>query len=110
METDSFLLSVNRNDNIRDFKNLHDIFDISNIDGNHELFSNKNRKVVVKFKIENPKIIGIDEFVCLRSKVYSFRCAVDIKHFLKGVSKSQSKHNKFEEQKMYRWRGISKRM
>ena len=30
---------------------------------------------------------------------------------LKGVSKSQSKHKNFEEyKKMFRWRGISKRM
>ena len=35
--------------------------------------------------------------VCLGSKMYSFNCGDDIKNKLKGFSKSQSKHNKFEE-------------
>ena len=69
MDIDSFILSVDRNDTIKDLKNLQYIFDFSNIDENHELFSNKNEKVVVKFKIQNPKNIWIDEFVCLKSKV-----------------------------------------
>ena len=41
MDTDSFILSVNRNDIIEDLKNLQDIFDFSYIDESHELFSNK---------------------------------------------------------------------
>ena len=46
MDTDSFILSVNTNDIIRDLKNLEDIFDFSNLDENHELLSNKNKKRV----------------------------------------------------------------
>ena len=69
MDTDSFILSVNTKDIIKDLKNLEDIFDFSNLDENHELFSNKNKKVIGKFKIENPKNIWIDEFICLRSKM-----------------------------------------
>ena len=41
MDTDSFLLSVNTKDIIKDLKNLEDIFDFSNLDKNHELFSKK---------------------------------------------------------------------
>ena len=41
----------------------------------------------------------MDEFVCLRSKMYSFECRDDIKKKLKKVSKTQSKHNKFDEYK-----------
>ena len=67
MDTDSFVLSVNTKDNIKDLKNLEDIFDLSNSDENHELFSNKKKKVVGKFKIETPKNTWIDEFICLRS-------------------------------------------
>ena len=67
MDTDSFVLSVNTKDVIKDLKNLEDIFDFSNLDKNHELFSNKNKKVNSKFKIETPKNIRIDEYVCLRS-------------------------------------------
>ena len=98
MDTDSFVLSVNTKDIIKDLKNLEDIFDFSNLDKNHELFSKKN-KVIGKFKIETPNNIGIDEFVCLRSKMYAFKCGDDSKNKLKGVSKSQSKNIKFEEYK-----------
>ena len=99
MDTDSFILSVNTKDIIKDFKNLEDIFDFSNLDKTHELFSNKNKKVIGKFKIETPKNIWIDEFVCLRSKMYAFKCGDDSKNKLKGISKSQSKNIKFEEYK-----------
>ena len=95
--TDSFVLSVHTRDVIKDLKNLEDIFDFSNLDKNHELFSNKNKKVIGKFKIEIPKSIWIDEFVCLRSKMYAFKCGNDSKNKLKGISKSQSKNIKFEE-------------
>ena len=92
MDTDSFILSVTTKDITIDLKNLEDTFDFSNLDQNHETFSNKNKKVIGKFKIETPKNIWIDEFVCLRSKKYSFKCGDDYKNKLKGVSKSQSKH------------------
>ena len=74
MNTDSFILSVNTKDPIKDLKNLENIFDFSNLNKNHEIFSNKNEKVVGKFKLETPKSIWIDDFVCLRSKMYSFKC------------------------------------
>ena len=45
MDTDSFVLSVNTKDILKDLKNLEDIFDFSNLDKNHELFSNKNKKI-----------------------------------------------------------------
>ena len=99
MDTDSFALSVNTKDIIKDLKNLEDIFDFTNLDENHEIFSNRNKKVIGKFKIETPKNIWIDEFVCLRSKMYAFKCGNDSKNKLKGVSKSQSKNIKFEEYK-----------
>ena len=57
MDTDSFVLSVSTKDIIKDLKNLEDIFDFSNLDKNHELFSNKNEKVIGKIKIETPKNI-----------------------------------------------------
>ena len=66
MDTDSFILSVNTNDIIEDLKNSEDIIDFSNLFKNHELFSNKNEKVIGK--LETPESIWIDEFICLRSK------------------------------------------
>ena len=42
---------MNTKDIINDLKTLEDIFDISNLDENHELFSKKNKKVIGKFKL-----------------------------------------------------------
>ena len=111
MDTDSFVSSINTEDIIEDLKILEDIFDFSNLDKNHELFSNKNKKLFGRFKIETPANIWIDESVCLRTKMYAFKCGNDSKNKLKGFSKSQSKNINFEEcKKKFRWRGISKRM
>ena len=99
MDTDSFILSVNTKDIVKDLKNLDDMFDFSNLDKNHELFSNKNKEVIGFFKIETPKSIWIDEFICLRIKMYAFKCGDDSKNKFKGISKSQSKNIKFEEYK-----------
>ena len=97
MDTDSFILSVYTKDILKDLKNLKDSFDFSNLNEDHELFSNKNKKVIGKFKIETPKKIYIDEFVYLRSKAYSFTCGSDINCKFEGLPKCQSKHIKFEE-------------
>ena len=51
MDTDSFILSVNIKDITKDLKNLEGIFDFSNLDKNHKLFGNKNKKVIGKFEI-----------------------------------------------------------
>ena len=99
MDCDSFVLSIETENIINNLKNLGDIFDLSNLDENHELFSNKNKKVVGKFKNECPRNIWIDEFICLRSKMYVFKCGNDSKNKLKGISESQSKNIKFEEYK-----------
>ena len=84
---------------IKDLKSSEDVFDFSNLDEDDELFSNKNKKIIGNFKIECPMNTWIDEFVCLRSKAYSFKCRDNFenKKKIKGISKSQSKHIKFEE-------------
>ena len=92
---------------IKDLKSLEDIFDFSNLDENHELFRNKNKKVIGKFKIEIPRNICIDEFIVLRSKMYVFKCGDDCKNKAKGISKAFSKTIKFEDyKKMFRLRRI----
>ena len=80
MDTDSFVLIVNTKDSIGDLKNLKALFDFSNINKDHELFSNKNKKVFLKFKIETLKNIWIEKFNCLRSKLYAFKCGIDGKN------------------------------
>ena len=99
VDTDGMILSMKTENIIKDLKKLGDIFDFSNLDENHKIFINKNKKVVGKFKIETPKNVWIDEFVCLRSKTYWFKCKDkdESKNKIKGISKSQSKHIKFEE-------------
>ena len=64
MDTDSFVLSVNTKNIIQDLHNLKKYFDFSNLNEDHQLFSNINKKVLGKFKIETPKNIWIDEFHC----------------------------------------------
>ena len=98
MDTVSFILSVNTKDNIKDSKYREDLFDFNNLNESQEISSNKKKKVIGKFKIESPKNISIDKFVCLRSKMYSFDCGDDKKK-LKGIFKSQTTHINFGEYK-----------
>ena len=72
-DTDGMLLSMRTENIIKDLKNLEDMFDFSNLDEFHELFSNENKKVFGKFRIETPKNITVDELVCLGSKKYGFK-------------------------------------
>ena len=67
MDCDSFVLSIKTENIIEVFENLEDMFDFSNLDKKHELFSNKNKKVIGKFNIETPKSIWLHEFIALRS-------------------------------------------
>ena len=80
MDTDSFVLSVITKYSIGDLKNLKEMFDFSNINKDNDLFSNKNKKVILKLKIETPKNIWIDKFNCLRSKLYAFKYGIDGKN------------------------------
>ena len=102
MDCDTFILSIKLENILNDLKNLEDIFDFSTIDENHELYSEKNKKVLLKFKIETPKNIFIDEFIALRSKMYAFKCKdkIEVKNKLKGISENQSKIIKFVEYKI----------
>ena len=59
----------------------------------------KNKKVIGKIKIETPTNLTIDEFVCLRGKIYAFKCGDESKNEIEGISKSSSKISKVEEYK-----------
>ena len=74
MDCDSFVSSIETQNKIIDLKTLEDLFEFKIFNENQELFSNKIKKIVGKFKIEALELIWIDEFVCLRSKAFSFRC------------------------------------
>ena len=47
--------------------------------------------------METLKKIWIDEFICLRIKLYAFNCGNDSENKLKAICKSQSESIKFEE-------------
>ena len=79
MDCDSIVLSIETQNMNNDSKNLEGLFDFSSLNENHELFSEKMKKVVGTFKIETPENVRIDEFVALRSKCYAFKCGDDIK-------------------------------
>ena len=69
-------------------KNNKDEFDLSDYPKDHELYDSTNKKVIGKFK--NESINQINEFVGLRSKLYSF--TVDgkkgCKNRCKGIKRS----------------------
>ena len=46
MDVESFGLSVNTKDIVKNLKHLEDILDFSNLSENHELFGNKNKKIL----------------------------------------------------------------
>ena len=54
MDCDSFVLRFKTQDIIENLKNLKDLFDFSNLIKGHRIFSDENKKVVGKFKIETP--------------------------------------------------------
>ena len=57
IDTDGMILNTKTENFIKDIKKIEDIFDFSNLDGNHELISEKNKKVIGKFELETPKNI-----------------------------------------------------
>ena len=97
IHTDAFVSSIVSKDSFEDLRNLNESFDSSNLKEDHELFSNKSKKVVGKFKIETPENVFIDEFICLGRKAFSLKCGFDKTNKLKSISESQSKANKFEK-------------
>ena len=58
MDTDSFVLSIKTENFIENLKKLGIMFDFSNLVENDDLFSNQNKKVINKIKIEFLKKIS----------------------------------------------------
>ena len=83
---DSVALSIETQNFIDDPRNLENLFDFSDLNENHQLLSNTNEKVLAKFYRESPKNNWIEEFIALRSKVYSFICNDKNINALKGIS------------------------
>ena len=69
-DTDSFMYHIKTADLYDDMADDKDVYDTSNFDSDHPLYSSTNKKVVGKFKSETGSVAP-SEFVGLRSKLYS---------------------------------------
>ena len=71
-DTDSLLYRINCEDLYRELEesNVLDEFDFSNYPEDHKLYSDKNKRVVLKFKDE-----FAGEFICLEPKLYTITSA-----------------------------------
>ena len=74
-DTDSFIYAIKTEDVYADLQKLTDSFDFSNYPSDHFLFSNVNKKVVLKFKEEAAAGKIIAEFIALKPKLYSLKYA-----------------------------------
>jgi hypothetical protein len=69
-DTDSLVYTIQTEDVYQDFAKISDKFDFSEYPTDHICYSEKNKKVIGKFKCET-KGVPIKEFCGLRSKMYS---------------------------------------
>ena len=73
-DTDFFIYAIKTKDVYADLQNMTDSLDFSNYPSDHFLFSNVNKKVVLKVKDEAAgKIIA--EFIALKPNFYSLKYA-----------------------------------
>ena len=86
----SIFLSIKTKDIYEDLKEIQDHLDTSGYPEDHPLYSQKNKKVIGKFKDElNGKIMN--EIVFLRSKAYSFTLTdLSGEKKLKGIGKNNN--------------------
>ena len=72
LDTDSFIFSFKPIKSLtEDSKHFKEDFDFSDLDPSHELYSEANKKVIGKTKLETAPELDLDEAVFLRSKSYS---------------------------------------
>ena len=100
-DTDAFIMSVMTMDIVYDLNKLQEqykIFDFSNLNKEHKLFSNEFKKIPGYLKLETPKSIYIDKFVCLRSKCYAYISQLDdYENKFKGIIKGYKKETLFDQ-------------
>ena len=89
-DTDSLCISVVTEDVYRDMAENHDEYDCSDYPTDHFLHSNKNKKTLGKFKDEMAGRV-VEEFIGLRSKMYSILWSGGNAKTCKGIPKSVNK-------------------
>ena len=99
-DTDSMILNIKTEDVYKDMEKLLDELDTAGYPRDHPLYSEKNKKVIGKFKDElNGKIMN--EIVFLKSKAYSYTLTdLSEEKKLKGIGKTTiNKDIKFDDYK-----------
>ena len=100
-DTDAYIMSVKTTDIVNDLsilQNRYKLFDFSNLNKEHKLFSNEYKKIPGYLKIETPKSIYIDKFVCLRSKCYAYLTKLDgYNSKFKGIVEGHKKEIAFDQ-------------
>lgn len=85
-DTDSLTYHIKTEDLFEDMKKYEDFYDFSDYPKNHILYSEKNKKILGKFKDEM-KGTAISQFVGLKPKMYSILTDTEEKKTAKGVSR-----------------------
>ena len=100
-DTDAFIMSIKTTNLVNDLEKLQEqykLFDFSNLSKEHKLFSNEYKKIPGYLKIETPKSLYIDKFVCLRSKCYAYSTQLDgYENKFKGIVKGYKKEISFDQ-------------
>ena len=99
-DTDSLTYEIETKNVYQDFQHDKDKFDNSDYPENSRYFNKTNKKVIGKFKDEAAGI-PINEFVGLRSKMYSYikenyECGKTAKGIKKNVIKNDIKHKDYK--------------
>ena len=93
-DTDSLCLEITTeietSDLYNDMSEAMDLFDTSNFDPSHPLYSTHNHKVLGKMKSETGSTPPV-EFVGLRAKMYSVSCGNKSQKKAKGIKKNYVK-------------------
>jgi len=98
-DTDSFCCHIQREDLYKDMTENIDLFDTSNFEQTHLLYTKTNHRIVGKFKSETGTLAPL-EFVRLRAKMYSLLVPQNVKECkirAKGIKKVVCKKRRFDK-------------
>jgi len=100
-DTDSFCCHIQTEDLYHDMSENIKLFDTSNFDKTHPLYTKTNHRIVAKFKSETGSLAPL-EFVGLRAKMYSLlvpqnpeECKIRAKGIKKPYVKKKVRHDQF---------------
>jgi len=89
-DTDSLCCEIQTDDLYNDMSEAMDLFDTSNFEPDHPLYSTRNHRVLGKMKSETGSV-SPHEFVGLRAKMYSLSCGNKSQRKVKGIKKNYVK-------------------